>query len=89
MGALLHAAGLAATEGCIIQPPALRATVAEVVEAAMRVAGHRPLVSCGRNGALQRIFGSMPHLDASQAFSRGFHADANVDTLTQAAFSGV
>ncbi|KQZ48957.1 hypothetical protein ASD54_19255 [Rhizobium sp. Root149] len=89
VGTLLHAAGLAATEGCIIQPPALRATVAEVVEAAMRVAGRRPLVSYGRNDALQRIFGSMPHLDASQAFSRGFHADANVDTLAQAAFSGV
>ncbi|WP_205910204.1 NAD-dependent epimerase/dehydratase family protein [Rhizobium sp. FKY42] len=84
---LIHAATLPSS-GATVQPPVLHATIAEVAEAAMRVTGNRPAIHYGDDGRLRRIFGSMPPLDANLAISMGFRADADLETLVHATFSG-
>jgi D-erythronate 2-dehydrogenase len=85
---LLHAATRDKTWPTVIQPPVLHATVKDVVDATSQMTGKTSRIRFGTDVALQRIFGAMPPLDASEAISLGFRADSNLDTLARAALSG-
>ena len=85
---LLHAAGRHDSRPAVIQPPVLHATVSQVVDATSRVTGKEPHVRFGTDLERQRLFGAIPALDAREAISLGFRADADLDMLAKAALSG-
>ncbi|OLP44988.1 NAD-dependent epimerase/dehydratase family protein [Rhizobium oryziradicis] len=85
---LLHAANLAEPVSTVVQPPVLHANLNEVCHAVERITGKQALIRWGDDSNLQRIFGTMPPLDATPALSLGFRADADLDTLAKAALSG-
>lgn len=88
VGVLLRAARLSRPAETVIQPPVLHANLAQVSEAIGRVVGKEPRIQWGADLNLQRIFGSMPPLDAARASALGFCADADLETLANAALSG-
>ncbi|MBW8300743.1 MAG: NAD-dependent epimerase/dehydratase family protein [Hydrogenophaga sp.] len=85
---LLHAAHLADPVQTVVQPPVLHADLNEVCDAIRRVTGKRARIRWGDDDNLRRIFGAMPPLDATPALALGFRADADLDTLAEAALSG-
>lgn len=88
VGMLLRAAAMSNPTDTVIQPPVLHASLAEVSQAIGHVVGKKPLIQWGSDVTLQRIFGSMPPLDAARASALGFCADANLETLANASLSG-
>lgn len=85
---LLHAARLADPIQTVVQPPVLHADLNEVCDAICRLTGKQARIRWGDDDNLQRIFGAMPPLDATPALALGFRADADLDTLAEAALSG-
>lgn len=92
IAALLHAAHMpipAPTRTpTVIQPPVLHASVHAVSEAIARAVGKPARIGWGDDSRLQRLFGTMPPLDARAAHDLGFLADADLDRLATAALSG-
>jgi nucleoside-diphosphate-sugar epimerase len=85
---LLHAARLASPARTVVQPPVLRADLQGVSDAVCRVTGEQARIRWGDDDNLRRLFGAMPPLDATPALALGFRADADLDTLADAALSG-
>lgn len=87
---LLHAAGIdTETLGArrVVQMPALRLAMAEVVDALVRAHGddRRALVRYEPQPLVQRLFASYPPLDTARAEALGFRHDGGVDTLVRRA----
>lgn len=71
----------------VVQMPALRLALCEVVDALVRVFGQdrRSLVSYAPQPAVQRIFGAYPPLETPRAQTWGLRHDGDADTLVRRA----
>ncbi|NKJ09839.1 NAD-dependent epimerase/dehydratase family protein [Rhizobium sp. SG741] len=85
---LLQASNLQCDAPTVLLPPALYATMAEMVQAIAAVVGRPASIQWGDDARLTRLFGAMPDIDASLARGLGIAGDADLQSLARVALSG-
>lgn len=85
---LLQASDLQSGAPTMLLAPALRASMAEMVQAIAAVVGRPASIQWGKDTRLTHLFGAMPDIDASLARGLGIAGDADLPSLARAALSG-